>query len=153
MPSELDRYEERYRLTGGAVLGLAASLLSIGLGLLWHTPVIFAALAVILAVLTVTLPGAGVIDAARRMTAFRADHAGLTLGAVPGLQLGDRVLVQDPRVAAQGGDREWVVEVILAGGEGVHQAAGTGTELGHRSLAVESDCLAGHPQVRASGHE
>src|ERR1039457_3172818 len=30
------------------------------------------------------LPGGGVIDAARRVTAFRADHAGITLGAVPG---------------------------------------------------------------------
>jgi len=29
-------------------------------------------------------PGGGVIDAARRMTAFRADYAGITLGAVPG---------------------------------------------------------------------
>jgi hypothetical protein len=84
MPSELRSYEERYRLTGRAVLGLAASLLSVALGLLWHTPVIFAALAVLLAALTVTLPGARVVDAARRRTAFRADHAGITLGAVPG---------------------------------------------------------------------
>ncbi len=36
---ELGCYEERYRLTGRAALGLAASLLSIGLGFLWHTPV------------------------------------------------------------------------------------------------------------------
>jgi hypothetical protein len=42
-------YGERYRLTGSAALGLAASLLSIGLGLLWHTPVVFAVTAVILA--------------------------------------------------------------------------------------------------------
>ena len=84
MPPDLACYEERYRLTGGAALGLAASLLSIGLGFLWHTPVVFAVLAVILAALTVTMPGGGVIDAARRVTAFRADHAGITLGAVPG---------------------------------------------------------------------
>jgi hypothetical protein len=32
----------------------------------------------------VILPGGGVIDAARRRTAFRADYAGITLGAVPG---------------------------------------------------------------------
>ena len=36
-------YEERYRLTGRAALGLAAGLLSVGLGILWHTPVIFTA--------------------------------------------------------------------------------------------------------------
>src|ERR1039457_2420235 len=84
MPPDLACYEERCRLTGGAALGLAASLLSIGLGFLWHTPVVFAALAVILAALTVTMPGGGVIAAARRVTAFRADHAGITLGAVPG---------------------------------------------------------------------
>jgi len=38
-------YEERYRLTGRAALGLAVSLLSVGLGILWHTPVIFTAIA------------------------------------------------------------------------------------------------------------
>jgi len=73
MLPDLACYEERYRLTGGAALGLAASLLSVGPRLLWHTPVIFALAAVILAALTVTLPGGGVIDTARRMTAFRAD--------------------------------------------------------------------------------
>jgi hypothetical protein len=75
-------YEERYRLTGSAALGLAASLLSIGLGLLWHTPVVFAVTAVILA--AVAAQGGGVFSAARRMVAFRADQAGITLGAVPG---------------------------------------------------------------------
>jgi hypothetical protein len=76
-------YEERYRLTGRAALGLAASLLSVGLGFLWHTPVIFAMIAVVFAALTLTMPGGGVIDVARRMIAFRADHAGITFGAVP----------------------------------------------------------------------
>jgi hypothetical protein len=75
-------YEERYRLTGSAVLGLAASLLSIGLGLLWHVPVVFAVTAVLLA--AVAAQGGGVFGAARRMIAFRADQAGITLGAVPG---------------------------------------------------------------------
>jgi hypothetical protein len=84
MPLDLACYDERYRLTGGAALGLAASLLAVGLGFLWHTPVIFAVIAVILAALTVTMPGGGVIDAARRVIAFRADHEGITLGAVPG---------------------------------------------------------------------
>lgn len=75
-------YEERYRLTGSAALSLAACLLSIGLGVLWHTPVIFAVIAVILAALAAQ--GGGVFSAARRMIAFRADHAGITLDAVPG---------------------------------------------------------------------
>jgi hypothetical protein len=75
-------YEERYRLTGSAALGLAASLLSIGLGLLWHTPLVFAVAAVILA--AVATQGGGVVGAARRMIAFRADQAGITLGAMPG---------------------------------------------------------------------
>ena len=43
--------DRRRRLT------LAASLLSIALGLVWHTPMLFAVIAVILAALTVTLPG------------------------------------------------------------------------------------------------
>lgn len=41
-------------------------------------------IAVVLAALTVTLPGGGVIDAAARRAAFRADQSGITLGAVPG---------------------------------------------------------------------
>jgi hypothetical protein len=82
MPPDLGCYEERYRLTGSAALGLAASLLSVGLGLLWHTPVIFTVAAVLLAV--IASQGGGVFGAARRMVAFRADHAGITLGTVPG---------------------------------------------------------------------
>ena len=41
-------YEESNRLTGRDALGLAASLLSIGLGFLWHTQPIFFAIAVVL---------------------------------------------------------------------------------------------------------
>jgi hypothetical protein len=63
-------------------VGLAASLLSIGLGLLWHTPVIFAVIAVLLA--AQAFQGADISGAARRLIAFRADHAGITLGTVPG---------------------------------------------------------------------
>jgi len=82
MPPDQGRYEERYRLTGSAVLGLAASLLAIGLGLLWHTQVIIGVIAVLLAVLAAQ--GGGVFSAARRAVAFRADHEGITLGAVAG---------------------------------------------------------------------
>jgi hypothetical protein len=66
-------YEERYRL-GRAVGVLASALLSFGLGLLWHTPLIFAALTVLLAI-------PAVLAIARRPVAFRADHAGITLGS------------------------------------------------------------------------
>jgi hypothetical protein len=72
-------YEERYRLAAGAVPGLAAGLITIGLVFLtvapWVTGVVIA-----VALLTLTVPAV----AARRMIAFRADHAGITLGAVPG---------------------------------------------------------------------
>jgi hypothetical protein len=75
-------YEERYRLTGGAALTLAASLLSIGLGVLWHMPVISAVIAVLIA--AQQSRAHGLLGAARRMIAFRADPAGITLAAVPG---------------------------------------------------------------------
>lgn len=75
-------YEERYRLTGSAVLGLGASLLAVGLGFLWHTQAIFGVIAVVLLVLAAL--GGGVVEVARREVAFRADYAGITLGAVPG---------------------------------------------------------------------
>jgi hypothetical protein len=88
------RYEERYRLTGAA-LGLASALLALGLGLLWHTQLIFAALtvlAVIPAVLAVAL----------RPVAFRADHAGITLGS-------DRLLPRRPAVFIPWADVERIV--------------------------------------------
>jgi hypothetical protein len=81
MQPDLGCYEERYRLTGSAALSLAASLLAIGLGLLWHTQVIFAVAALLGAALAAL--GGGVVHAARRAVAFRADYAGITLAAVP----------------------------------------------------------------------
>jgi hypothetical protein len=75
-------YEERYRLTGSAVLGVAASLLAVGLGFLWHTQAIFGVISAGLLVLVAL--GSGVVEAARRAVAFRADYVGITLGAVPG---------------------------------------------------------------------
>jgi hypothetical protein len=73
-------YEERYRMTAAALpRHLAVALMSIGLLFLvvapWVTGVVIAAALVV-------LMGTGV--AARRMIAFRADQAGITLGAVPG---------------------------------------------------------------------
>ena len=67
------RYEERYRLTGAA-WGLASALLAVGLGFLRHTHLIFAALTIL-----AVIPAA--LAVALRPVAFRADHAGLTLGS------------------------------------------------------------------------
>ena len=74
-------YEERYRLTGRALAGRAASARRGVIGCLWPLPVIFLPLGHGHAVLTAQ--GAGVIDRVRRTMAFRADEAGITLGAVP----------------------------------------------------------------------
>lgn len=81
-------YEERYRLTGRAAVGLVAGLLSVGLGVLWQSPLLSAAavvlaVPVIFAAISVVLAMPGVIAVARRMIAFRADYAGVMLGAVP----------------------------------------------------------------------
>jgi hypothetical protein len=81
-------YEERYRLTGGVALSLGIAVVSVGLGILWQAPGISAA-GVILAVpmifsaVAVVLAVPGMVAAARRMIAFRADYAGITLGATP----------------------------------------------------------------------
>ena len=66
-------YEERDRVTGRDALGLAAGLLAIGLGFLWHTQAIFLVIGVVL-----VIPAVMVL--ARRQLAFRADHAGILLG-------------------------------------------------------------------------
>ncbi len=78
---ELGCYEERYRLTGRAIAGLAVSFVLVSLGFLWLSPVIFLPIGIILAAFIAR--GAGVIDLARRTVAFRADHEGIMLGAVP----------------------------------------------------------------------
>ena len=78
---DLDCYEERYRLTGRAVFGLAASLLVVGLGFLWDSPMLLMVIAIVLAILIAQ--GAGAVDLARRRTAFRVDKGGIALGAVP----------------------------------------------------------------------
>jgi len=80
-------YEERYRLTGQAVSGLAVGLISVGLGLLWQPPISAAALIlaipVIFSAIAVLLAVPGLIAMARRKTAFRADYAGIMLGTLP----------------------------------------------------------------------
>ena len=87
-------YEERYRLTGAA-LGLVSALLALGFGLLWHTQLIFAALTVLAAV-----PAA--LTLVLRPVAFRADHAGITLGS-------DRLLPRRPAVFIPWTDIERII--------------------------------------------
>ena len=94
MLADPGRYEERYRLTG-APLGLASALLAVGLGFLWHTQLIFAALTVL-----AVIPA--VLAVARRPVAFRADHAGITLGS-------DRQLPRRPAVFIPWTDVERIV--------------------------------------------
>jgi hypothetical protein len=94
MRADPARCEERYRLTG-ATLGLASALLAVGLGFLWHTQLIFAALTVL-----AVIPA--VLAVARRPVAFRADHAGITLGS-------DRLLPRRPAVFIPWTDVERIV--------------------------------------------
>ncbi len=72
------RYEERYRMTTGAVPVVATSLVM--LGLVVRTEALWAAEAIIALALAVLLVPA---VAARRLVAFRADYAGVLLGAEP----------------------------------------------------------------------
>jgi hypothetical protein len=99
-PAELDRYEERYRLTIGTALGLA-SIFALILGIIVHLWAIFVPVALVLAVLATQVrqtPNgfAATFAAARRMIAFRADRTGITLGAVPGNPRGGRAPVLVP---------------------------------------------------------
>ena len=88
MLPDASRYEERYRLTGQAAVGLAAAIGSVGMGVVWRSHGVSAAAVILL--VPVVLSVAGVILAlpvvaavAGRMTALRADCAGITLGAEP----------------------------------------------------------------------
>jgi hypothetical protein len=80
---DLGCYEERYRLTGRAALVLAPALLVAGLGFAWHAQATVIVIGVVLGLVTAMAAG-GVFAAARRRIAFRADQAGITLGALPG---------------------------------------------------------------------
>lgn len=95
----MTHYEERYRLTSRAAAVLVASVLLVAVGFLWHLPVVFLPFGLGLAVLTAQ--GAGMIDQARRAMAFRADPAGITLGAVPDkltVHRGSRLFIPWPDV-------------------------------------------------------
>jgi hypothetical protein len=81
-------YEEHYRLTGRTALSLGAGLASVGLGIVWQAPGVSAAtvilaVPVIISAIAVVLAAPDVVAATRRVIAFRADYAGITLGATP----------------------------------------------------------------------
>jgi len=81
-------YEERYRLTGRAALSLSVGVVSVGLGILWQTPgasaaAVILAIPAIISAIAVILAAPSVVAAAHRTVAFRADYAGITLGATP----------------------------------------------------------------------
>lgn len=97
---EPDCYEERYRLTIGAALGLA-SVLALILGIILHLWAIFVPVALVLALLATQVRQApngfaAAFAAARRMIAFRADQEGITLGSVPGSPRGGMAAVLVP---------------------------------------------------------
>jgi hypothetical protein len=87
-------YEERYR-RGRAVFGLAVALLVVGWGLLSHSPLFAVILPVLVAIPTV-------LTLALRPVAFRADHAGITLGS-------DRVQLRNPAVFIPWADVEKII--------------------------------------------
>jgi hypothetical protein len=98
-PPDPGCYEERYKVAGAA-LSLAAGLLALGvlaavLGPASHPQLIFAALSALLALPTV-------LAMALHPVAFRADHAGVTLGAV-------RVLPPRPAVFIPWADIEQII--------------------------------------------
>jgi hypothetical protein len=97
VPPDPGCYEERYKVAGAA-LSLAAGLLALGLLVAvagWHPQLIIAAFSVLLAIPTVLVM-------ALRPVAFRADHAGVTLGAV-------RVLPPRPAVFIPWADIENII--------------------------------------------
>ncbi|HEX4064185.1 MAG TPA: hypothetical protein VHY58_24500 [Streptosporangiaceae bacterium] len=108
-------YEERYRLTGPAVLGLAASILAIALGFALGLPAILLPIGIVLVALTAQ--GAGLGDLARRTVAFRADNDGITLGVVP-----DKLTVRrGSTLFIPWADAEAIVIYrVYAGGRGRH---------------------------------
>jgi hypothetical protein len=100
VPPVLDRYEERYRLTISAALGLA-SICALVPGIILHLQAILVPVALVLALVATQVrlaPNgfATAFAAARRMIAIRADQAGITLGAVPGNPRGGRSAVLVP---------------------------------------------------------
>ncbi len=107
VPPDPGCYEERYKVAGVA-LRLAASLLALGLVaafLGWHPQLITVGIAAFTAVLAIPT----VLAMALHPVAFRADHTGVTLGAV-------RVLPPRPAVFIPWADIEQII--LYAEGSG-----------------------------------
>ena len=100
-------YEERYRIGAGAAVGLFTGLMTFGLAFLTVAPWV-AGIVIAAAFLALLGPGLAV----RRMIAFRADYAGVTLGAVPGL-----ILRQSPAVFVPWADVEKIIFYPAGPGE------------------------------------
>jgi hypothetical protein len=97
------------------VLGVAASGLVIVLGFLAGLPWILLPIGIVLVALTAQ--GAGLVDLARRLVAFRADEEGITLGAVP-----DKLTVRrgSPLFIPWTDVEGIVIYRVYAGGRGRH---------------------------------
>jgi len=98
-------YEERYRMASDAAVGLFTGLITIGLAFLTVAPWV-AGIVTAAAFLALVGPGLAV----RRMIAFRADYAGVTLGVVPG----KLIVPQSPAVFVPWADVERII-FYLAG--------------------------------------
>ena len=92
-------------MTGRDGMGLAAGLLAIGLGFLWHTQAIFLVIGVVLTTVTV-------LALARRQLAFRAGPAGILLPGEPDRLTGRR----GPAVLIPWADVEQII--LYSGGPG-----------------------------------
>lgn len=122
-------YEERDRVTGRDALGLAAGLLAIGLGFLWHTQAVFLVIGVALVI-------PAVMALARRQLAFRADHAGILLGGQHNrltTRRGPAVLI--PWVGVE--------QIILYSSEPGDQAPVQRIGIEHRNNAAEARKITG----------
>jgi hypothetical protein len=131
VPPDPGCYEERYKLMGVAV-SLAGGLLAVGLGALWHTPqVIFAAVAVLLAI-------PAVLTMALHPVAFRADQAGVTLGAV-------RMLPPRPAVFIPWADIEQIILYPAGSGRKEVECVGVQRREGAPALPYGNESAPGCP--------
>jgi hypothetical protein len=131
VPPDPGCYEERYKLMGVAV-SLAGGLLAVGLGALWHTPqLIFAAFTVLLAI-------PAVLAMALHPVAFRADQAGVTLGAV-------RVLPPRPAVFIPWADIEEIILYVAGSGRKGVECVGVQRRAGAPALPYGNEWAPGCP--------
>jgi hypothetical protein len=135
VPPDPGCYEERYKVAGEA-LRLAAGLLAIGvlaavLGSASRPQLIFAALSGLLAIPTV-------LAMALRPVAFRADHAGVTLGAV-------RVLPPRPAVFIPWADIEQIILYPAGSGRKAVECVGVQRREGAPALPYGNSWAPGCP--------